>query len=282
MLTKAVAHSRLLLLRPVTVEASDHRYYSIVKNYIDGDSATNALMHGSPGAVHCVAYMDGGLKADRINWIKTPKFSGSLGWGIDLDIFNNEDTSENGDSGGDEDDDGFGMAIALLMSVSRATDPIKELIDPKPDSYMRFCNSAGNQFFNYKCKTRSSNGSDSFTSVLHYWNLEESFSTEYELVDGDSYYDDVAATLGIVKRIYRRWLNIPIEASNDKIVVANPKEMIGNQQPFFATGVTFGLDIYQDATVRGQEFGGIAVYSMTVLQLTESIDGMKEIGDIDK
>ncbi|UKZ81891.1 hypothetical protein TrVFT333_009667 [Trichoderma virens FT-333] len=146
---------------------------------------------------------------------------------------------------------------------------IKEPIDPKLDSYKRFCDGAGNQFFNCKCKTRSSNGSDSFTSVLHYWNLEESFIREYELVDGDGYYDDLPPRCALL---------------------TNPKEMIENsginiinlQQPFFATGVTVGLDIYQDATVRGEEFGDIAVCSMPVLQLTESIDSTEEIKNIDE
>ncbi|KAK4083027.1 uncharacterized protein Triagg1_1917 [Trichoderma aggressivum f. europaeum] len=118
---------------------------------------------------------------------------------------------------------------------------------------------------------------------------------EYELVDEDGFFDDVSATLGIDKswiawedrgkdyncaanaedepmspggsgsappcrRIFQRRLNVPVKASDDDMVVANPKEMIENawtkittmQESLFATWVT----------------------------LVESIDSMKEIKDI--
>ncbi|KAL6700983.1 hypothetical protein J3F84DRAFT_402901 [Trichoderma pleuroticola] len=367
----------------ITEIINNHGNYSIVQTYIDGDSASNILMYGNPGAVDWVAYMDGELKADRIEWIKTLRFGGSTDWAIDLETFDTDvtgkDGSEDGDGDGYADDDedefveGEGDDYACLdddnpgtlEGISNIIDNfnerclsyftldtlysmledslslfsvnshdyddkfgyyeewIKELIDPKLDDYMRFGDGAGNKFFNCHWTAGSRSGSDPCTGVPHFWTLEQTFSIEYELVDEDGFYDDVSATLGIDKswiawgdrgkdydcaanaedgpmrpggsgsappcrRIFRRRLNVPVKASDDDIMVANPKEMIENswtnittlQDSLFATWATIGLDIYRDATVVGTEFDAIVAYAMPVLQLAESIDSMKEIKDI--
>jgi chitinase len=54
----------------------DHGNYSIVKSSIDKASDSNILMYGNSGAVDWVAYMDGDLKASRIDWIKGLNFGG--------------------------------------------------------------------------------------------------------------------------------------------------------------------------------------------------------------
>ncbi|KAF7157662.1 hypothetical protein CNMCM5623_002036 [Aspergillus felis] len=81
----------------------NHGSYSIVKSYIDRDSNSNILIYGNPGAVDWVAYIDGDLKASRINWIKGLNFGGSTDWAIDLQDYSN---NENGDDS--NDDDGVG------------------------------------------------------------------------------------------------------------------------------------------------------------------------------
>ncbi|KAE8385657.1 hypothetical protein BDV23DRAFT_190665 [Aspergillus alliaceus] len=79
----------------------NHGSYSIVKSYIDKDSDSNILMYGNPGAVDWAAYMDGDLKANRINWIKGLNFGGSSDWAIDLQNYSD---NENGDDSDDGDD----------------------------------------------------------------------------------------------------------------------------------------------------------------------------------
>jgi chitinase len=79
--------------------------YSIVKSYIDEDSDSNILMYGDPGAVDWVAYMDGDLKANRIDWIKGLNFGGSSDWAIDLQNYSD---NENGDDDGEGADDEAG------------------------------------------------------------------------------------------------------------------------------------------------------------------------------
>ncbi|UKZ76853.1 hypothetical protein TrVFT333_004568 [Trichoderma virens FT-333] len=200
---------------------------------------------------------------------------------------------------------------------------IKELVDPKLDDYMRFGDGPGNQFFTCHWEAGSRSGTDPCTGVPHFWELEQSFSIEYELTDEDGFYDDVAATLGIDKdwiawgdrgkdydcaaeaedmprrpyingnapvcrRIYRRRLNVPVKASDDDIVVANPKEMIESawtnitmlQETLFSTLAEVAIDIFNDATVQVPELEAVVAFAMPVLQLAESIDSMKDIKDI--
>jgi chitinase len=84
--------------------------FSIVNSYIDTDSDSNILIYGDSGKVDWVAYMDGDLKANRINWIKGLNFGGSSDWAIDLQDYSKyengddtEDDSEFDDESGDED-----------------------------------------------------------------------------------------------------------------------------------------------------------------------------------
>ncbi|KAL6807247.1 hypothetical protein GGI42DRAFT_272224 [Trichoderma sp. SZMC 28013] len=216
-------------------------------------------MYGNPGTVDRVAYMDGDLKANRIEWINTLKFGGSTGWAIDLETFDTDamgkDGSDDSDGDGYADDDGDefmegegddyacldGDNPGTLEGISNIIDNfneqclsyftldtlysmledslslfsvnshdyddkfgyyeewIKELIDPKLDDYMRFGDGAGNKFFSCHWTAGSRSGSDPCTGVPHFWNLEQTFSIEYELVDEDGFYDDVSATLGIDK-----------------------------------------------------------------------------------
>lgn len=80
--------------------------YSVIKSYIDADSDSNILMYGDPGAVDWVAYMDGPLKASRIDWIKSLNFGGSSDWAIDLQKHSKHDDGGD-DSDDDDDDDGL-------------------------------------------------------------------------------------------------------------------------------------------------------------------------------
>ncbi|OTA07931.1 GH18, chitinase CHI18-8 [Trichoderma parareesei] len=362
----------------ITEIINKHGNYSIVNTYIDGDSASNILEYGNNGAVDWVAYMDGGLKAERIKWIQLLNFAGSSDWAIDLETFATEDTGKGTDASGaplydDEDEDGDGTDYGCLEEDNPGTlegiadvidnfnerclsyftletlydmlidtlslfdenshdyddkfkyyeEWIKELVDPKLDDYMRFGDGPGNQFFTCHWEAGSRSGTDPCTGVPHFWELEESFSVEYELTDEEGFYDDVAATLGIDRdwiawgdrgknydcaamaedmprrpygngnmpvchRIFRRRLNVPVKASDDDIVVANPKEMIESswtnitalQETLLATIVDVALDIFQDATVQVPEFDAIVAFAMPVLQLAESIDSMKDIKDI--
>lgn len=126
---------------------------------------------------------------------------------------------------------------------------------------MRFGDGPGNQFFTCHWEAGSRSGADPCTDMPHFWKLQETFSVEYELTDEEGFYNDVATTLGIdsdwiawadrsehydcaamaedmpqrpcgngnmpvCHRIYRRRLNVPVKASDDDIVVANPKVMI--------------------------------------------------------
>ncbi|QGA13088.1 hypothetical protein EYB26_000733 [Talaromyces marneffei] len=81
-----------------------NKSYSIINSYIDTDSDSNILMYGDPGAVDWVAYMDGDLKANRINWIKGLNFGGSSDWAIDLQYHSKYDNG-----GDDTEDDADGL-----------------------------------------------------------------------------------------------------------------------------------------------------------------------------
>ncbi|KAH0496221.1 hypothetical protein TgHK011_003592 [Trichoderma gracile] len=203
----------------------------------------------------------------------------------------------------------YGMLIESLSLFDENSDEyddkfkyyeewIKELVDPKLDDYMRLATGLA-------------------TNSLP---LEESFSVEYELTDEEGFYADVAATLGIDRewiawgdrgknyycaamaedkprrpygngnmpvchRIFRHRLNVPVKASDDDIVVVNPKEIIESswtnitalQRKLLATFADLALDIFQDATIQVPEFDAIVAFAMPVLQLAESIDSMKDI-----
>ncbi|KAK2590717.1 hypothetical protein QQS21_011588 [Conoideocrella luteorostrata] len=83
---------------------NNHGSYSIVDSYIDKDSDSNILIYGNPGAVDWVAYMDGDVKADRINWIKGLNFGGSTDWAVDLQNYSENEDGEDDDDDDDEDD----------------------------------------------------------------------------------------------------------------------------------------------------------------------------------
>ena len=84
---------------------NNHGSYSIVKSYIDPASDSNILMYGNPGAVDWVAYMDGDLKANRFNWIKSLNFGGWTDWAIDLQNYSNNENGDDSDVGGGDGDD---------------------------------------------------------------------------------------------------------------------------------------------------------------------------------
>lgn len=75
----------------------DHGNYSIVQSYIDETSDSNILMYGNPGAVDWVAYMDGDLKANRVDWIKSLNFGGSTDWAVDLQNYSDNENRDDSD-----------------------------------------------------------------------------------------------------------------------------------------------------------------------------------------
>ncbi|KAK5993501.1 Killer toxin subunits alpha/beta [Cladobotryum mycophilum] len=83
----------------------DHGNFSVVKSYIDKDSDSNILMYGNPRAVDWVAYMDGDVKSNRINWIKDLNFGGSTDWAIDLQDYSNDENGDDSDDGDGSDDE---------------------------------------------------------------------------------------------------------------------------------------------------------------------------------
>jgi chitinase len=83
----------------------DHGNYSIVKSSIDKASDSNILMYGNSGAVDWVAYMDGDLKASRIDWIKGLNFGGSSDWAIDLQHYSDDEDRDDSDYVEQDDDE---------------------------------------------------------------------------------------------------------------------------------------------------------------------------------
>jgi len=77
--------------------------YTIAKTSVDTVSESNILMYGVPGAVDWVAYMDGNLKTDRINWIKGLNFGGTTDWAVDLQTFDYDEDEEDDEEEEDED-----------------------------------------------------------------------------------------------------------------------------------------------------------------------------------
>lgn len=57
--------------------------YTIVQTGTDLTSDSNVLMYGVPGAVDWVEYMDGGIKMDRIEWIKGLNLGGTTDWALE-------------------------------------------------------------------------------------------------------------------------------------------------------------------------------------------------------
>ncbi len=203
---------------------------------------------------------------------------------------------------------------------------VKENIDPKLDSFMEFGKGEGNQFFECTWKAGKRSGSGSCTGIPHYWDEDSSFSVEYKLSDEDGFYKAVSDKLGIDRdwiafgnrdkdydcrpnvneatqgrpgrggsgasppcsKIFRRRLNVPVKAADDKIKVGNPKDMITNIMPnitalkdtMASTSATVGLGIYDDTQDRADVMDAVLGYSLPVLQLSESVDSMKTIKDI--
>ncbi|KAL6864496.1 hypothetical protein J3F83DRAFT_715779 [Trichoderma novae-zelandiae] len=292
---------------------NNHGNYSILNTYIDGDSASNILEYGNnravdwednPGTLEGIAIADviGNVNNRCLSYFTLERLYSMLVESLSLFDEKSHDY-----------DDKF----------KDYEEWIKELVDPKLDDYMRFGDGPGNQFFTCHWEAGSRSGTDPCTSVPHFWELEQTFSVEYELTDEEGFYDDVAASLGIdrewiawgdrdknydcaaeaedmprrpygngnmpvCRRIYRRRRNVPVKASDDDIVMANPKEMVENawtnitalQESLLATFAEVAFDMFQDATVQVPELDAVVALAMPVLQLAESINRMKDIKDI--
>ncbi|KAE8404906.1 hypothetical protein BDV37DRAFT_293585 [Aspergillus pseudonomiae] len=210
--------------------------YSIVKSYIDKDSDSNILMYGNPGAVDWAAYMDGDLKANRVNWIKGLNFGGSSDWAIDLQNYSN---NENGDDSEDEDgaDDESGDdtltclpdqnpgtldgladkadsldpgclldSLSLFQTNSEGYDDkfgwyekwTKEQIQPRIDDFMKFGEGKGLKYFDcYWAYTGGKETKDSCFGMPHIWDISAGWSIRYDLVDKKGFFDALAAETGI-------------------------------------------------------------------------------------
>jgi hypothetical protein len=80
----------------------NHGNLSIMKSYVDDASGSNILMYRDAGAVDWVAYMDGKVKTDRTDCVKSLNFGGTSDWAIDLTAFTTDDDYGD-DAGGNED-----------------------------------------------------------------------------------------------------------------------------------------------------------------------------------
>ncbi|OAA53155.1 chitinase 18-8 [Cordyceps fumosorosea ARSEF 2679] len=351
--------------------------YSVVQSFVDKDSGSNIAMYGEPGAVDWVAYMDGDMKTDRIDWIKQQNFRGFSDWAIDLESFTGDEDNSGDDGTYDPDDDDWdwdfdgdtacndspgslqsiahgidGMkkkcaSLYTLKALSGMIDEsfelfgknnkgydeqfghyatwVKENIDPKLDSFMAFGKGDGNEFFTCTWKVGRRVGSGPCRGMPHYWEEESTFTVEYKLSDEDGFYKAASEKLGIDKdwiaignrdkdydcrtnvneatqgrpgrgsgisppcsKIFRRRMNVPVKAADDKIKVGNPKEMLSNIMPNIAalkdtltsTYATVGLGIYDDTQDRADVMDAVVGYSLPVLQLSESVDSMKTIKGI--
>ncbi|KAH3015121.1 hypothetical protein KXW60_007897 [Aspergillus fumigatus] len=110
----------------------NHGNYSIVKAYVDKESDSNILLHGNPGAVDWVAYMDGAVKARRIDWIKSLNFGGSTDWAVDLQAYSdneNGDDSDDGDGDGADDEAGDDIPTCRADQNPGALDGLADTAD---------------------------------------------------------------------------------------------------------------------------------------------------------
>ncbi|POR35820.1 Killer toxin subunits alpha/beta [Tolypocladium paradoxum] len=175
-------------------------------------SDSNILIYGDDRGSDWVAYMDGEVKAKRIDWIRGLNFAGTSDWAIDLQEFT-------GDSPGDGDNSGGGLDIDLDHLKKLGCDPtmnpgnMQALLDKINDipgichdhindrliDFMKFGDGKGNKYFKCHWTYQNVDESGPCAGMPHFWDYQVSYSVGYELTDENGFYDALNTELGIEK-----------------------------------------------------------------------------------